>query len=242
MSSAASIAQLAALFGDETAGELARAFAGQSLCLPADPAEEPRLEAAIGPIAAACLCEELAGHTITFPAAPERASMPASAALAAPATPVAAAHNPAACATDKAAPAAEGSPTGSRVLDDLASVIGEEAALKLAFRFRGLRLYVPKDMACDPRFGMVIGHDLAEKLSSAFAGLTLPIPKGEAERLMVHKLCAQGWKKVAVAEYLHITERQVYRHLASGAAGSPATGKHRKLQRSKDSRYQAEVA
>lgn len=237
MSALATLAQLAALIGEDTAGELARAFAGQSLCLPADPAEEPRLEAAIGPIAATCLCEELGGHTIAFPAAPARAASPMPTTAAKPvATSAAPASSLRTAAKAGQTPAAEASATGSRVLDDLASVIGEEAALKLAFRFRGLRLYVPKDPASDPRIGAAIGEDLAIKLCGAFYRTTLPIPKGEVDRLMVHQLCAQGWKRQAVAEHLHITERQVYRHLASGLPGSPPTGKHRQAARQAGSR------
>ncbi|WP_298174637.1 helix-turn-helix domain-containing protein [Novosphingobium sp.] len=107
--------------------------------------------------------------------------------------------------------------TGSRVLDDLADVIGEEAACKLAFRFRGLRLYIPKDPASDPRIAEAIGEDLAARLCDALYRTTIPMPVREVERRMVHSLAAQGMTRQAIAERLHITERQVYRLLESAA-------------------------
>lgn len=111
--------------------------------------------------------------------------------------------------------AAAYSGTGSRVLDDLADVIGEDAAMALAFRFRGLRLYIPKDPATEPRIAETIGDELAARLSDALWRTTVSIPSREIERRMVHKLCQQGLTKHAIAEQLHITERQVYRLLES---------------------------
>ncbi|WP_072381539.1 helix-turn-helix domain-containing protein [Novosphingobium sp. NDB2Meth1] len=197
MSALATPAQLAALIGEDTAGELARAFAGQSLCLPADPAEEPRLEAAIGPIAAACLCEELGGHTIAFPAAP----------IAAPASPV---PSPPA----SPARAASVSKMGSRVLDEIAEVIGEEATWRLAEEFGGERLYVPRSPSTDPRIAKAIGQELTEKLCDTFYRLTISIPIRLITARRVAEMVRQGDKSNReIARALHITERQVYRIL-----------------------------
>lgn len=107
--------------------------------------------------------------------------------------------------------------TGSRVLDDLAEVIGEEAAVQLACRFRGLRLYVPKDPASNPQIAEAIGAALAERLCEAFYRTTITIPIREANRRMVHKLSAEGRDRQDIARTLHITERQVYRLLESAS-------------------------
>lgn len=123
-------------------------------------------------------------------------------------------------------PAASNS-TGSLVLDDLADVIGEEAAMAFALRFRGLRLYIPKDPANEPRIAETIGEELAAKLCDALWRTTLTIPRREAERRAVHRLCAAGHTKQEIAEQLHITERQVYRLLESAA---PAVRRARRVQ------------
>ncbi len=115
--------------------------------------------------------------------------------------------------------------TGSLVLDDLADVIGEEAAMAFALRFRGLRLYIPKDPANEPRIAETIGDELATRLCDALWRTTLTIPRREAERRAVHGLCKEGLTKQQIAERLHITERQVYRLLESA---SPAVRRARR--------------
>ncbi len=107
--------------------------------------------------------------------------------------------------------------TGSLVLDDIADVIGEEAAIALALRLRGLRVYIPKDPTNEPRIAEAIGEEKAAHLCDALWRTTLYIPKREAERRAVHKLCAQGLTKQEIAEQLHIGERQVYRLLESAS-------------------------
>jgi hypothetical protein len=48
--------------------------------------------------------------------------------------------------------------TGSRVLDEIAGVIGTRAALVLGCAFRGERVYIPKDPAREPRIAEAIGQ------------------------------------------------------------------------------------
>ena len=105
--------------------------------------------------------------------------------------------------------------TGSQVLDDVAGVIGAEAALALAFEFRGIRLYVPKEPNNNPRIAAAIGADLAAKLCDAYYSTVLYMPFKETMRRKVHALCAEGLTKCQIAETLHIGERQVYRMLRS---------------------------
>lgn len=118
-----------------------------------------------------------------------------------------------------------GTGTGSRVLDDLAEVIGEEAAILLACQFGGRRLYVPKYPAANPGIAEAIGVALAERLCEAFYRTTITIPMREANRRMVHKLSSEGLERHDIARRLRITERQVYRLLESA---SPAVRKARK--------------
>jgi ketopantoate reductase len=107
--------------------------------------------------------------------------------------------------------------TGSQVLDDVAEVIGAQAALDLAFEFRGCRLYVPKDPDREPRIAAAIGAELAAKLCDHYYRTIMYMPISEALRLKAHALCAQGITKREIAEALHITERRVYRLLESAA-------------------------
>lgn len=110
--------------------------------------------------------------------------------------------------------------TGSRILDDIAEVIGEAAALTLALEFRGQKFYVPQDPAGEPRIAKAIGEDLARQFCSVFWRLTLYLPFREALRREVHRLAATDMTRREIAGHLHIAERQVYRWLES----PPVTG------------------
>jgi len=110
--------------------------------------------------------------------------------------------------------------TGSRVLDDLAEVIGEAAAFALASEFRGLRLYVPKDPALEPDIAKAIGADLAAKFCHVFGGTTICLPMREALRRQVHHMRYQlEMPHYRIARMLKIAERQVYRLLESPPLG-----------------------
>jgi Mor transcription activator family len=110
--------------------------------------------------------------------------------------------------------------TGSTVLDDIAEVIGEAAALDLAFEFRGVRLYVPKNPATEPDIAKAIGDDLAAKLCHVFGGETVSLPKREAERRHVHYLrFTEKMSHTGIARRLKIAERQVYHLLKKPPLG-----------------------
>lgn len=200
MTGIATLAQLADLIGDDAAAELARAFGGETLCLPADPDQEPRLEKAIGALAASCLCEVMADNTITFPApAKRRKARPAP-----KAKPT--------VSTGKGRVAAQPSTeTGSKVLDDIASVIGQEATRKLAYEFMGQRIYIPKVPDTQPRIAQAIGPELAAKLCGAFWRLAIAFPVGLARSMRVLELVEKGETANAIARQLFMNERMVYR-------------------------------
>ncbi len=109
--------------------------------------------------------------------------------------------------------------TGSRILDDVAQVVGGSAAFALALEFRGQGFYVPLDPANAPRIKKAIGADLTKQFCAAFWQLTLDLPFREAIRREAHRLAACGETKREIAQRLHIAERQVYRLLESPARG-----------------------
>lgn len=117
--------------------------------------------------------------------------------------------------------------TGSVVLDEVAEVIGRDAALALAFAFRGERLYVPKDPARSPRIAEAIGEEAANRFCNAFYGTTIPMPAREAVRVQVHALARAGMARRDIARALGIGERQVYRMLESGPDGARPRGRRR---------------
>lgn len=82
--------------------------------------------------------------------------------------------------------------TGSRVLDDLAEVIGEVAAMELAWEFRGQRLYVPQDPDREPRLAEAIGAEAARHFCEAFWRTTIAMPMQAVLDHRVRKLAAQG--------------------------------------------------
>lgn len=105
--------------------------------------------------------------------------------------------------------------TGSRILDDLAEVIGEQAALDLALAYRGEALYVPKDPATDPGLAAAIGAEAAAHLCEAFYRTTIYMPFTEALARKVRQLDEAGVTRKAIGRQLHIPERRVYRILES---------------------------
>ena len=106
--------------------------------------------------------------------------------------------------------------TGSRVLDDIAAVVGEEAALALAWAFRGEMLYIPKDPATEPGIADAIGAEAAVKLCEVFYRTTCYMPFTAILQRKVRELDDAGLTRKAIARKLHIAERRVYRILESG--------------------------
>ncbi len=103
--------------------------------------------------------------------------------------------------------------TGSTVLDDLAEVIGEAAALALAWEFRGERVYFPKDPAREPRLAAAIGPPAAERLCRIFGGTHAPIPFKAVLDRKVAELAAQTDPKLTrreIARACCIAEPRVY--------------------------------
>lgn len=123
--------------------------------------------------------------------------------------------------------AAASTGTGSAVLDYVAEVIGEAAAIALAWEFRGEKFYVPIDHTNEPRFAATIGEEQAARLCSAFWRLTFELPFREAARRRVIELNREGFTRREIARALRISERQVYRLLESSPAPQRVRGKQR---------------
>jgi len=109
-----------------------------------------------------------------------------------------------------------GQGTGSRILDDLAEVIGEEAAFALAWEFRGERVYVPKDPALEPRIAEAIGEDNARRFCETFWRTLMSFPtKVIIERKVMELASANPpVPKREIARRLKIREARVYAILA----------------------------
>ena len=103
--------------------------------------------------------------------------------------------------------------TGSAVLDDVAEVIGSDAAMALAWRFFGLRLYIPKRPETLPELAEVLGQETAEKFCKVFAGTTLILPSQAVLEQRILTLHAEGKTQQQIARACRVTELRVYRVL-----------------------------
>lgn len=106
---------------------------------------------------------------------------------------------------------AASSRTGSQILDDLAEVIGEEAAFALGWAYLGLRLYIPRDPASEPGLAEAVGEELALKVCDTFHGTLIPFPSTVVIERRVRMMAAQpGMTRFEIARQLKIRERRVY--------------------------------
>lgn len=100
--------------------------------------------------------------------------------------------------------------TGSRVLDEVAEVIGVEATFALAEEFMGERVYIPKDPGNEPRIAETIGADQARKLCDVLWRTIVPFPvKVVIERRAI-ELAGQGLTKQEIARRLKISQSRVF--------------------------------
>ena len=105
--------------------------------------------------------------------------------------------------------------TGSRILDDIAEVIGEEAAYALAFEFKGERVYIPKDHTREPRIAATIGDEAATRLCDALYRTVMTFPyKAILTRMVIVMAADPGMTKREIARRLGIREARVYAILA----------------------------
>ena len=69
------------------------------------------------------------------------------------------------------------------IVEELAALIGEPAALELAEHYQGQRLYIPADPAPEHAICQRIGHEVACKLAERYGSQTLDMPMLHARRI-----------------------------------------------------------
>lgn len=108
----------------------------------------------------------------------------------------------------------------SRLEPELATLIGEEALVRLAEAFGGTRLYVPTRIPARHAIARAVGLEAARQLSSRLAPDTIAVPL--ARDLRARHYAAAGRTNAEVARTLGMTERGVERLLARTGA-KPST-------------------
>ncbi|MFO6448939.1 hypothetical protein ACLBKU_17540 [Erythrobacter sp. NE805] len=101
--------------------------------------------------------------------------------------------------------------TGSRVLDEIAGVIGLKAAIDFGCAFRGERVYIPQNPAREPRIAEAIGEELAQRLCDTMWRTVVRVPMSAVLHLKVKQLDAEGqMTRREIARHLNIREGRVY--------------------------------
>lgn len=115
-------------------------------------------------------------------------------------------------------------PTNGRPPTLLEAVIGDDAARRLAERFGGTRLYVPRSPGEHHPITVTIGPEAAKRLASEFGGAApIDIPMLSCLRQRIIELDGQGMARAKIARAVGRTERRIYQVLeeAREAANSP---------------------
>lgn len=108
-------------------------------------------------------------------------------------------------------------------LAELADLVGEQRARRLAQIHGGTRLYVPERLTPDHPLVTEIGYEAALSLVHAFKREYLEIPLGpsgvhaqsiRSRRELVSRLDEEGWSAPEIARVTGIHCRTVYRHRA----------------------------
>lgn len=99
-------------------------------------------------------------------------------------------------------------------LQAIADIIGAPAALKLAERWGGIRLYIPPEPGEDHELSRLIGLDAARALGQAYGGERIEIVKADCwHRAMRNRLIqdarASGQSQSSIARTHRLTERHV---------------------------------
>jgi hypothetical protein len=110
--------------------------------------------------------------------------------------------------------------TGSVILDEIAEVIGEEAALRLARAFGGIELYVPAKVGHNHPITVAIGAEAAATLVEHYHGTEISIARTGERHHRVRALASTGrLTKKAIARETGYTERWVYKLLSDDEEG-----------------------
>lgn len=109
------------------------------------------------------------------------------------------------------------------LLGQVVEISGEEAAIRLADRYGGTRMYVPSREHLDERHPLVVlvGKEAAEAISERWAGLHLEVPLGsDVTRLLrnleIKRMSDSHRSAGSIARRFGMTRRSVLRILAEG--------------------------
>ncbi len=94
-----------------------------------------------------------------------------------------------------------------RSMQDIVSLIGREATLKLLFHHGGERFYV--SVSTKDQIAHAIGQEAADTLVENYKRDFLELP--HAKRAVAEFLFAQGWEKKAIQQHLQINRRTLAR-------------------------------
>ncbi|MFN3883252.1 MAG: hypothetical protein ACK4Q4_00660 [Rhodocyclaceae bacterium] len=96
-------------------------------------------------------------------------------------------------------------------LAQIAEIAGREAALRLAFRYGGSRVYIPRQFE-GSEIVQIVGAEAAKALAGHFGGESIAVPIGK--KALAFWLDEQGWSKEKIAVELRVDRTTVHRWLA----------------------------
>lgn len=104
---------------------------------------------------------------------------------------------------------------GEETMAAIASAIGRDAALKLADKFGGTRIYVPLAIGDHHPLCVALGREIADSLAAYCGGGPLVVPKQAARRERVLELHSRRSLTIAqIALETGYSERHVHRLLS----------------------------
>jgi len=99
------------------------------------------------------------------------------------------------------------------ILGQIAEVVGEETALKLAAEFGGRRLYVPVRPRPGDALAQALGMDGAQKVARILAGhVEIPVCRNWQLRRQLLELIKTDLPSAEIAKRLRCHERTVWRY------------------------------
>jgi Mor family transcriptional regulator len=124
------------------------------------------------------------------------------------------------------------------VLGEVERCCGAAAALRLAHRLGGTRIYVPKRPAEDHHIADAVGMDVLSALSRAYGGEALIIPMASAALAELRRQTILTWRAGGqsidqITSALRVGRRWVFAVLAQGDARSspPRDGREERASR-----------
>ncbi|MDP2144412.1 MAG: Mor transcription activator family protein [Gallionella sp.] len=100
------------------------------------------------------------------------------------------------------------------VFQEIAQLIGDEAAAKLVAQYGGVRLYIPSMPKLEHAIHQLLGDEIAQQLCGEFGGLSVEIPRACILQIVQrNKLIladrAEGMTQRQLALKYHLTERTI---------------------------------